>query len=156
MMLRCQQFRLKVVVMSCNFFSQRFPVENAVTPGNRGYQVHSADSAVPDELKKINESGCFPTFSTFLSPLHPAKKESFVNFLLLWDNLQFTVVACNKFLSFAPILPHVSLLVFGQSASPVVDGLDPNGMIMYRLFRDATRYYEGTHVKVRTVKDQNS
>lgn len=35
----------------------------------------------------------------------------------------------------------------GFSASPVVDGLDPNGMIMYRLFRDATRYYEGTHVK---------
>ncbi|KAK2568684.1 Mitochondrial import inner membrane translocase subunit TIM50 [Acropora cervicornis] len=36
----------------------------------------------------------------------------------------------------------------GFSASQVVDGLDPNGMIMYRLFRDATRYYEGTHVKV--------
>ncbi|XP_068730202.1 mitochondrial import inner membrane translocase subunit TIM50-like [Montipora capricornis] len=35
----------------------------------------------------------------------------------------------------------------GFSASPVVDGLDPNGMIMYRLFRDATRYTEGTHVK---------
>jgi len=35
----------------------------------------------------------------------------------------------------------------GFSASQVVDGLDPNGMIMYRLFRDATRYYEGTHVK---------
>ena len=61
MMLRCQQFRLKVVVMSCNFFSQRFPVENAVTPGNSGYHVHSADSAVPDELKKINES--FQLFS---------------------------------------------------------------------------------------------
>lgn len=36
-----------------------------------------------------------------------------------------------------------------QSASPVVDGLDPNGMIMYRLFRDATRYTDGVHVKVR-------
>ena len=110
MMLRRQQSRLKVVVMSSNFFPQRFPVENAVTPGNSGYQVRSADSAVPDELKKINESGCFPTFSTFLSLLHP---ESFVNIFLRWDNLQFTVVACNKFLSFAAILTHVSLLVFG-------------------------------------------
>lgn len=35
-----------------------------------------------------------------------------------------------------------------QSASPVVDGLDPNGMIMYRLYRDATLYTDGTHVKV--------
>ncbi|KAJ7351723.1 Mitochondrial import inner membrane translocase subunit TIM50 [Desmophyllum pertusum] len=35
----------------------------------------------------------------------------------------------------------------GFSASPVVDGLDPNGMIMYRLFRDATLYTDGTHVK---------
>ena len=36
-----------------------------------------------------------------------------------------------------------------QSAAPVVDGLDPNGMIMYRLYRDATRYTDGVHVKVR-------
>ena len=43
------------------------------------------------------------------------------------------------------------LLALIQSASPVVDGLDPNGMIMYRLFRDATRYTDGVHVKVRTT-----
>ena len=36
-----------------------------------------------------------------------------------------------------------------QSASPVIDGLDSNGMIMYRLFRDATRYTDGVHLKVR-------
>lgn len=41
-------------------------------------------------------------------------------------------------------LTHITL----QSASPVLDGLDPNGMIMYRLFRDATKYKDGTHVKV--------
>lgn len=35
----------------------------------------------------------------------------------------------------------------GFSASPVIDGLDPNGMIMYRLFRDATRYTDGVHLK---------
>ena len=36
-----------------------------------------------------------------------------------------------------------------KSAAPVVDGLDPNGLIMYRLYRDATLYTDGTHVKVR-------
>ena len=40
------------------------------------------------------------------------------------------------------------LIFVFQSASPVLDGLDPNGMIMYRLFRDATKYENGTHVKV--------
>nr|XP_058953687.1 mitochondrial import inner membrane translocase subunit TIM50-like isoform X2 [Pocillopora verrucosa]XP_058953695.1 mitochondrial import inner membrane translocase subunit TIM50-like isoform X2 [Pocillopora verrucosa] len=35
----------------------------------------------------------------------------------------------------------------GFSAAPVVDGLDPNGLIMYRLYRDATLYTDGTHVK---------
>ena len=42
-----------------------------------------------------------------------------------------------------------------QSASPVVDGLDPNGMIMYRLFRDATLYTDGTHVKVDMRPSEN-
>lgn len=42
---------------------------------------------------------------------------------------------------------HFKIFVL-QSASPVVDGLDPNGMIMYRLYRDATLYTDGTHVKV--------
>ena len=35
-----------------------------------------------------------------------------------------------------------------QTAFPIIDGLDPNGHIMYRLFRDATRYVNGSHVKV--------
>jgi len=35
----------------------------------------------------------------------------------------------------------------GFTAFPIIDGLDPNGHIMYRLFRDATRYTDGTHVK---------
>jgi import inner membrane translocase subunit TIM50 len=31
---------------------------------------------------------------------------------------------------------------------PILEGLDPNGFITYRLFRDATKYTSGTHVKV--------
>nr|CAH0099482.1 unnamed protein product [Daphnia galeata] len=33
------------------------------------------------------------------------------------------------------------------TAFPILDALDPNGNIMYRLFRDATRYVDGHHVK---------
>lgn len=33
------------------------------------------------------------------------------------------------------------------TAFPILDALDPNGYIMYRLFRDATRYVDGHHVK---------
>ncbi|XP_065320527.1 mitochondrial import inner membrane translocase subunit TIM50-like isoform X2 [Gordionus sp. m RMFG-2023] len=35
----------------------------------------------------------------------------------------------------------------GFTAFPVIDSLDPHGFIMYRLFRDATRYQNGYHVK---------
>ncbi|XP_029637914.1 mitochondrial import inner membrane translocase subunit TIM50 isoform X2 [Octopus sinensis] len=35
----------------------------------------------------------------------------------------------------------------GYNADPIVNNLDPNGFIMYRLYRDATRYMEGHHVK---------
>ncbi|CAG0882049.1 unnamed protein product [Darwinula stevensoni] len=35
----------------------------------------------------------------------------------------------------------------GFTAFPILDALDPNGFIMYRLFRDATRYLNGHHVK---------
>ncbi|ELU04538.1 hypothetical protein CAPTEDRAFT_220287 [Capitella teleta] len=35
----------------------------------------------------------------------------------------------------------------GFTASALVDGLDPNGYISFRLFRDATRYDNGVHVK---------
>ncbi|CAH1791266.1 unnamed protein product, partial [Owenia fusiformis] len=35
----------------------------------------------------------------------------------------------------------------GFTAFPIIDGLDQEGYIMYRLFRDATRYMDGHHVK---------
>ncbi|KFM66745.1 Mitochondrial import inner membrane translocase subunit TIM50, partial [Stegodyphus mimosarum] len=35
----------------------------------------------------------------------------------------------------------------GFTAFPIIDSLDPNGYIMYRLFRDATRYMDGHHLK---------
>ncbi|XP_066290189.1 mitochondrial import inner membrane translocase subunit TIM50-like [Branchiostoma lanceolatum] len=35
----------------------------------------------------------------------------------------------------------------GFTAYPLIDSLDPNGYIMYRLFRDATKYMNGHHVK---------
>ena len=34
-----------------------------------------------------------------------------------------------------------------QTAGALVDSLDPNGYISFRLFRDATRYIDGAHVK---------
>ncbi len=34
-----------------------------------------------------------------------------------------------------------------MTAFPIIDGLDPNGFISFRLFRDATRYTKGVHVK---------
>lgn len=35
----------------------------------------------------------------------------------------------------------------GYNADPILNNLDPNGYVMYRLYRDATRYVEGRHVK---------
>ncbi|XP_012942462.1 mitochondrial import inner membrane translocase subunit TIM50 [Aplysia californica] len=35
----------------------------------------------------------------------------------------------------------------GMTADPLVSHLDPQGFIMYRLYRDATRYTEGHHLK---------
>ncbi|XP_041468823.1 mitochondrial import inner membrane translocase subunit TIM50-like [Lytechinus variegatus] len=35
----------------------------------------------------------------------------------------------------------------GFTAFPILDSLDPKGCIMYRLFRDATKYVNGHHVK---------
>jgi len=40
------------------------------------------------------------------------------------------------------------MFVCGQTAYPLIDSIDPQGFVMYRLFRDATRYMEGHHVKV--------
>ncbi|XP_037072373.1 mitochondrial import inner membrane translocase subunit TIM50-C-like [Pollicipes pollicipes] len=35
----------------------------------------------------------------------------------------------------------------GFTASPIVDALDPQGYVMYRLFKDSTRYVNSHHVK---------
>jgi len=35
----------------------------------------------------------------------------------------------------------------GMTADPLIDGFDTDQYIMYRLYRDATKYMEGTHVK---------
>lgn len=35
----------------------------------------------------------------------------------------------------------------GATAFPVIDALDPQGYISYRLFKDSTKYVKGTHVK---------
>ncbi|OTF80994.1 mitochondrial import inner membrane translocase subunit [Euroglyphus maynei] len=35
----------------------------------------------------------------------------------------------------------------GMTAFPLLNSLDPNGYIMYRLFRDSTRYEDGIHIK---------
>ncbi|XP_071081239.1 mitochondrial import inner membrane translocase subunit TIM50-like [Haliotis cracherodii] len=35
----------------------------------------------------------------------------------------------------------------GMTADPLINNLDPNGFVMYRLYRDATRYLNGHHVK---------
>ncbi|KAK1900099.1 Mitochondrial import inner membrane translocase subunit TIM50 [Dissostichus eleginoides] len=34
-----------------------------------------------------------------------------------------------------------------ETAYPLIDSIDPQGFVMYRLFRDATHYMEGHHVK---------
>lgn len=34
-----------------------------------------------------------------------------------------------------------------MTAFPLIDSVDPHGFISYRLFRDATRYMDGHHVK---------
>jgi len=35
----------------------------------------------------------------------------------------------------------------GFTAMPILESLDPNGYIMYKLYRDATRYTKGVHIK---------
>lgn len=35
----------------------------------------------------------------------------------------------------------------GATAFPVIDALDPQGYVSYRLFKDSTKYINGTHVK---------
>ncbi|XP_061389211.1 mitochondrial import inner membrane translocase subunit TIM50-C-like [Musca vetustissima] len=46
---------------------------------------------------------------------------------------------------------HFEIVVFtaeqGMTVFPILDALDPNGYIMYRLVRDATHFIDGHHVK---------
>lgn len=49
----------------------------------------------------------------------------------------------------------LSLTLFSpQTAFPLIDSVDPHGFISYRLFRDATRYMDGHHVKVPCEGDE--
>ncbi|XP_020279428.1 mitochondrial import inner membrane translocase subunit TIM50-C-like [Pseudomyrmex gracilis] len=47
--------------------------------------------------------------------------------------------------------PQFEIVVYtaeqGMTVFPILDALDPNGYIMYRLVRDATRFVDGHHVK---------
>nr|XP_020478908.1 mitochondrial import inner membrane translocase subunit TIM50 [Monopterus albus] len=52
---------------------------------------------------------------------------------------------------FQQLTPLYEIVIFtaetGMTAYPLIDSIDPQGFVMYRLFRDATRYVEGHHVK---------
>ncbi|XP_037740645.1 mitochondrial import inner membrane translocase subunit TIM50 isoform X4 [Chelonia mydas] len=52
---------------------------------------------------------------------------------------------------FQQLAPHYEIVIFtsetGMTAFPLIDSVDPHGFISYRLFRDATRYMDGHHVK---------
>ncbi|XP_034535147.1 mitochondrial import inner membrane translocase subunit TIM50-like, partial [Notolabrus celidotus] len=56
---------------------------------------------------------------------------------------------------FQQLAPLYEIVIFtaetGMTAYPLIDSIDPQGFVMYRLFRDATHYMEGHHVKVRRV-----
>ncbi|KAJ7303908.1 hypothetical protein JRQ81_011420 [Phrynocephalus forsythii] len=49
------------------------------------------------------------------------------------------------------LAPLYEIVIFtsetGMTAFPLIDSVDPHGFISYRLFRDATRYMDGHHVK---------
>uniref|UniRef100_A0A3P9J6Y9 Mitochondrial import inner membrane translocase subunit TIM50 n=1 Tax=Oryzias latipes TaxID=8090 RepID=A0A3P9J6Y9_ORYLA len=52
---------------------------------------------------------------------------------------------------FQQLMQYYEIVIFtaetGMTAYPLIDSIDPQGFVMYRLFRDATRYMEGHHVK---------
>lgn len=55
----------------------------------------------------------------------------------------------DKFLE--TLARHFEIVIFtadqGMTVFPILDALDPNGYIMYRLVRDATHFVDGHHVK---------
>ncbi|KAM4687152.1 mitochondrial import inner membrane translocase subunit TIM50 [Rhinophrynus dorsalis] len=52
---------------------------------------------------------------------------------------------------FQNLAPLYEIVIFtsetGLTAFPLIDSVDPHGFVSYRLFRDATRYTDGHHVK---------
>ncbi|XP_030073528.1 mitochondrial import inner membrane translocase subunit TIM50 [Microcaecilia unicolor] len=52
---------------------------------------------------------------------------------------------------FQQLAPMYEIVIFtsetGMTAFPLIDSVDPHGFVSYRLFRDATRYMDGHHVK---------
>ncbi|RXM30732.1 Mitochondrial import inner membrane translocase subunit TIM50 [Acipenser ruthenus] len=52
---------------------------------------------------------------------------------------------------FQQLAPLYEIVIFtaetGMTAFPLIDSIDPHGFVMYRLFRDATRYVDGHHIK---------
>ncbi|XP_068934701.1 mitochondrial import inner membrane translocase subunit TIM50 isoform X1 [Petaurus breviceps papuanus] len=52
---------------------------------------------------------------------------------------------------FQQLAPLYEIVIFtsetGMTAFPLIDSVDPHGFISYRLFRDATRYMDGHHIK---------
>ncbi|XP_005987857.1 mitochondrial import inner membrane translocase subunit TIM50 [Latimeria chalumnae] len=52
---------------------------------------------------------------------------------------------------FQQLAPFYEVVIFtsetGMTAFPLIDSIDPHGFVSYRLFRDATRYMDGHHVK---------
>ncbi|KAK6487677.1 mitochondrial import inner membrane translocase subunit TIM50-like isoform X1 [Huso huso] len=52
---------------------------------------------------------------------------------------------------FQQLAPLYEIVIFtaetGMTAFPLIDSIDPHGFVMYQLFRDATRYMDGHHVK---------
>ncbi|KAF0876429.1 TIM50 translocase, partial [Crocuta crocuta] len=51
------------------------------------------------------------------------------------------------FQQLAPLYEIVIFTAACMTAFPLIDSVDPHGFISYRLFRDATRYMDGHHVK---------
>ena len=58
------------------------------------------------------------------------------------DYLLRSLAGTYEIVLFTSELPYV--------AEPVVAKLDPEGIIMYHLYRDSTKYEGGVHIKVRT------
>ncbi|XP_075906235.1 mitochondrial import inner membrane translocase subunit TIM50 [Nelusetta ayraudi] len=52
---------------------------------------------------------------------------------------------------FQQLTPLYEIVIFtsetGMTAYPLIDSIDPQGFVLYRLFRDATHYMDGHHVK---------